>query len=112
MATEATGPILSEEETLRAVRRRFRICSYLFKLGAVWMGIGIIGLMFADTFHSDATFYNIPFVIELVGFGIFSAAFVLTLAIHRCPVCDKYLSRFRPRKEYCPSCGAQVRAKS
>jgi rubrerythrin len=48
-------------------------------------------------------------IIQWVGFGIFSAAFALTLAIYRCPVCDRYLSRFRPRKELCPNCGANIR---
>jgi hypothetical protein len=112
MAPEATGRTLSDEEVLRAVRWRFRICNYLFKLGAAWIVLGIIGLLFVDAFHTDATSSDIPFVVELIGFGIFSAAFVLTLAVYRCPVCDKYLSRFRPQKEYCPSCGAQVQAKS
>jgi len=106
MATPIVGCTLNEKEVLRAVRWRFRICNYLFKLGAVWLLIGFTGSLVMDTLHADA---NIMILTEFVGFGIFSAAFVLTLAIYRCPVCDKYLSRFRPREEYCPSCGAKVR---
>jgi len=112
MVTEATGHTLSEEEVFRAVRWRFRICNYLFTLGAIWMVVGIIGLLFEGELHWDAGSGDIPFVTELIGLGIFATAFALTLPIYRCPVCDKYLSRFRPRKEYCPSCGTQVRAKS
>jgi hypothetical protein len=48
-------------------------------------------------------------MLMFVGAGIFSAAVGLTLAIYRCPVCDRYLSRFRSRKELCPHCGAKVR---
>jgi hypothetical protein len=32
-----------------------------------------------------------------------------SLAICRCPLCDKYLSDFRPRKELSPSCRVKVR---
>lgn len=48
-------------------------------------------------------------MLMFVGAGIFSAVCALTLAIYRCPVCDRYLGRFRPRKELCPNCGAKVR---
>ncbi|HEY6466909.1 MAG TPA: hypothetical protein VIY69_13000, partial [Candidatus Acidoferrales bacterium] len=42
---------------------------------------------------------DIGFASEVIAAGIFSTAFAFTLAIYRCPICDKYLSRFRPRKE-------------
>ncbi len=81
MAPEATGRTLSDEEVFRAVRWRFRICNYLFTLGAAWMVIGIVGHLFEGALHTDLAFDDIPFVMELIGLGIFSAAFVLTLAI-------------------------------
>jgi hypothetical protein len=109
MAAEAIEPTPNEEGVLRAVRWRFRICNYFFNFGVAWMLVGFVGVLLQDRFHADATFNGLPFVVELIGFAIFSSAFVLTLAIYRCPVCDKYLSRFRPRKEYCQSCGAKVR---
>jgi cytochrome c biogenesis protein CcdA len=109
MVAETTERALSEKEVIRSVRWRFRICNYLFNLGFVWIFVGILGLFFAEILHANASDSEIALAIELVGFGIFSAAFALTLAIYRCPVCDKYLSRFRPRKEYCPSCGAKIR---
>jgi hypothetical protein len=91
---------LQPEEIIRAVKMRFRICNYLFNTGAIWIGIGVILLVNGD---------NESFMIEMIGIGIFSIAFALTLAIYRCPVCDKYLSRFRPDKFRCPQCNAQVR---
>jgi rRNA maturation protein Nop10 len=33
----------------------------------------------------------------------------MTFALYRCPVCDHYLSKFRPNKEKCAHCGAKVR---
>jgi len=108
MAEEIVGRTLSEGEVIRAVRWRFRICNYLFNLAAMWFLIGAMGLWVSAS-HADATDNEIPVVMELIGSGIFSVAFVLTLAIYRCPVCGKYLSRFRPRKEYCPSCGAKIK---
>jgi hypothetical protein len=46
---------------------------------------------------------------ELIGLGIFMSGFAITLAIYRCPVCDHYLSKFRPDKTKCAHCGARVR---
>jgi len=101
---------LAEEEIIRAVSWRFRICSYLFKLGAAWIVVGLVASGLADRIPSQSEgFAGFSLPATVAGFAIFSVAFVLTLAIYRCPVCDKYLSRFRPQKEYCPSCGAKVR---
>ena len=114
MATGVVRKELSENEILGEVRWRFRICNYLFRLGTAWMVVGwLLFLLLGGLSHEGASEVNtIPLCIELVGWGIFSAAFALTLAIYRCPVCDKYLSRFRPQIAYCPSCGAMVREKT
>jgi rRNA maturation endonuclease Nob1 len=48
------------------------------------------------------------FAAMLVDVAIFSAAFVMARVIYRCAVCDRYFSRFRPPKEFCPSCGAKI----
>ena len=110
MAAEKARRTLSENDVLREVRWRFRICQYLFVLAFAWMLTGEAFTLYLSSRGSgsvdDATWLGV----ELIGFGIFSAAFVLTLAIYRCPVCDKYLSNFRPSKELCPSCGAKVQA--
>ena len=93
------------EEIIRSVKMRFRICNYLFNTGAIWLGLGIIlGLIFKN--RSD-----FEFAIEMTmpGVAIYTIALALTLAIYHCPVCDKYLSRFRPDKLRCPQCNAQVR---
>ena len=95
---------LTSEEIIRSVQLRFRVCSYLFRLGAIFIFVGFT----VNLLHWSPSEW-IPFSIELTGAGIFFSAFVLTLAIYRCPVCDCYLSRFRPRKDQCPHCGAKIR---
>jgi hypothetical protein len=109
MTTHSFGNAVTDDEIMRSARWRFRICNYLFNLSAVWMAVGLVGFAMVGISHEKEIATALPFTLELIGMGIFSAAFALTLAIYRCPVCDKYLSRFRPRKEYCPSCGAKVR---
>jgi energy-converting hydrogenase Eha subunit E len=96
------------EEVLKSVRIRYRICNYLFKLGFAFLIAGVFGQTITPSLHADPTTTQLFVMIEVVGMGIFLSAFVMTLAIYRCPTCDKYLSRFRPHKEYCPSCGTQV----
>lgn len=95
---------------IQEVRRRYRICNYLFTTGALWIGAGYAADIL--TRKSGREMNDPWFAVILVGFGIFSAAFALTLAIYRCPVCDQYLSRFRPDKRKCPGCGTQVRETS
>ena len=97
---------MTDEETIKAVRWRYRICNYLFRLGAIWiLGGAIIGVL-AVRFQ----WWNWQgHEIELVGFGIFTAGAAMTLAIYRCPVCDRYLSKYRPDKTKCAHCGARVR---
>jgi hypothetical protein len=96
---------VNEEEVIRAVRWRHRICNYLFRLGFGWIIVGIA----MSLFSSLKSLGESAGTVELVGFGIFSSAVALTLAIYRCPVCDRFLSRFRPQKDLCAHCGAKVR---
>jgi hypothetical protein len=94
---------MSDEDVVNAVRWRYRICNYLFRLGMAWFFLGaILGTLPRQSIATAS-------LIELIGAGIFSAAVALSLAIYRCPVCDHFLSRFRPRKDQCPHCGAKVR---
>jgi len=95
-------------KTIRSVKLRFRVCNYLFNTGGVWIGIGAI-LDLLSAFSIDRSYAEIGFVIMAIGIAIFTAAFALTLAIYRCPVCDTYLSRFRKEKLRCPGCDAKVR---
>jgi hypothetical protein len=99
---------LQPEEIIRSVKIRFRICNYLFNTGAIWIGIGVI-LNVLSAISNDRSYSEIAFVVMMIGIAIFTAAFALTLAIYRCPVCDKYLSRFRPDKLCCPACNAKVK---
>ncbi len=95
---------MTEEEIIRSVKVRYRVCNYLFRLG-------IVG------FFAGAVLGNIPLNVErwipdgiaIAGAAIFLSATVVTLALYRCPVCDRYLSRFRPRADQCPQCGARIR---
>ena len=105
---ETLGNSGRAEEVLKSVRLRYRVCNYLFRLGIISFGLGAIGQSASTSMHVDACTLQFFMMTEVVGGGIFLSAVAVTLAIYRCPVCDKYLSKFRPRKEYCPSCGAQV----
>jgi hypothetical protein len=96
---------VDDQQVLQAVRWRYRICNYLFRLGGIWFFTGAI----LDSLPQHSVSQETATILMFVGAGIFSAAFALTLAIYRCPVCDHYLSRFRPRKDLCPHCGAKVR---
>jgi hypothetical protein len=96
---------MNDEEVIKSVRGRYRVYNYFFRLGIGWFIVGAVIGSVSPQYHADGT----ASMVELVGAGIFSAAFILTLAIYRCPVCDHYLSRFRPRKDQCPHCGAKVR---
>ncbi|MFZ0913299.1 MAG: hypothetical protein WBQ76_14095 [Candidatus Korobacteraceae bacterium] len=96
---------MTDEEVIKAVRWRYRICNYLFRLGAIWIFLGATIGAFAVRFDWDWPRYNV----ELIGLGIFMSGFAMTLAIYRCPVCDHYLSKFRPDKTKCAHCGARVR---
>lgn len=97
---------MSEEEIVRAVKWRYRICNYLFRLGFAWIIAAIVMSLFPASLK---WFGESAVTVEFIGLGIFSSAFALTLAIYRCPVCDRFLSRFRPQKDRCPHCGAKVR---
>ena len=97
---------MTDEETIKAVRWRYRICNYLFRLGAIWILTGaIIGILAIRYEWWNWQGHEV----ELVGFGIFTAGAAMTFAIYRCPVCDKYLSKYRPDKTKCAHCGARVR---
>jgi hypothetical protein len=101
---------ITGEDVIQEVRMRFRICNYLFNTGALWCLAGYGGVILTRGAGKDIEL--ICGAIALVGAGIFTCAFALTLAIYRCPACDKYLSRFRPDKTKCPGCGVQVRLTS
>jgi|SRR5476651_640342 ssDNA-binding Zn-finger/Zn-ribbon topoisomerase 1 len=99
-----------DSAVIKEVRWRYRICNYLFRIGALWIFAGYAGAILTRKRGQDMD--EAWFALLMVGAGIFSAAFALTMAIYRCPVCDKYLSRFRPDKTKCPRCGARVRETS
>jgi hypothetical protein len=100
------GGQVTDEEIVQAVRWRYRICNYLFRLGAIWILAGAI-IRFLATRYDWWNWQGHE--IELVGFGIFTAGLAMTFAIYRCPVCDHYLSKYRPDKKRCAHCGANVR---
>ena len=93
---------MTDEEIITAVRWRYRICHYLFRLGAIWILTGAVVGVFAIRYEGWGT-------VGLIGLGIVMSAFALTLAIYRCPVCDHSLSKLWPYKERCAHCGAKVR---
>jgi energy-converting hydrogenase Eha subunit E len=98
---------MTAADAINEVRMRYRICNYLFTTGALWVLAGYLGVILTPGAGQDVGL--ICGAIAAVGAGIFTCAFALTLAIYRCPACDKYLSRFRPDKTKCPRYGIQVR---
>ena len=113
MVNETGSPALRDlapAEVIRIVKWRFRVCNFLFNIGAIWICAGGILILTLVLSHQPDQFSALAIIVLLIGFAIFSAAFALTLAIYRCPVCDKYLSRFRPDKRRCPGCDAQIKA--
>jgi hypothetical protein len=97
---------MTEDEVLKAVRWRYRICNYLFRLPIIWMLFGVVqGFLPHVPNWIDWT----PDSIHLIALAIFTTGGAMTLAIYRCPVCDHYLSKFRPDKQKCAHCGARVR---
>src|SRR5579864_7437035 len=103
MQNDSTSRIGDEMKRVEAVRWRFRICNYLFRTSFVWIVVGVAGMMAAPS--ENQTFF---FTIGVVGFGIFTTAFALTLAIYRCPACDHFISRFRRRKDQCGFCQTRI----
>jgi CHASE2 domain-containing sensor protein len=95
-----------ESQVIATVRLRYRLCAYLFVLGWVIILAGFTGVLYAESINEQETFFT---VVLVVGSGIFASAFAVTLAIYRCPVCDRYISRFRPNKELCGNCGRKIR---
>ncbi len=102
---------LKPDDIIRSVKQRDRICIYLFNTGAVWMFAGVIVVVVNALFHSQFNPLNasIEWTVMISSMAIYSATYALTLAIYRCPVCDKYLGRFSAEKLHCPNCNVQVR---
>jgi hypothetical protein len=100
---------LAPDEIIRVVKERFRTCNFLFSLGGIWIAVGALLLYGLTPIAKYEEFGWAGPCVMLIGFAIFTGAFAMTLAIYRCPVCDKYLSRFRADRLRCPKCGAQVK---
>ena len=97
--------IMTDEEIIKAVRWRYRICNYLFRLGVIWILVAVVGGILAPRFGWDWP----QITIELIGLALLMSGGAMTLAIYRCPACDRYLNKYRPDKERCTHCGAKVR---
>jgi len=95
---------MTTDQVILEVRRRYRICNRLFTTGACIWALGLV----ANALTQRALWLGVAYV----GASIFVAGAGLTVAIYRCPVCNKFLSRFRPDKRKCPNCAAQVRDES
>ncbi|PYY19392.1 MAG: hypothetical protein DMG62_24660 [Acidobacteria bacterium] len=69
---------MTEEEVLKAVRWRYRICNYLFRLGIIWLLFGVV----------QGFLPNVPNWMDwlpdstlLIALAIFTTAVAMTLAI-------------------------------
>jgi hypothetical protein len=111
LAEEAVFAMNSSLTSLtKEMRWRFRACSYLFGVGAVWIFCGtLVNVLFHLLADRRTQEESLPiwFTLSMVGFGITSAGFALSLAIWRCPVCDRFLRR--TDRYSCGKCGATIR---
>jgi hypothetical protein len=101
---------MQPDEIIRMVAWRFRISRYIFVLAAVWMVVAAAIYFFWLGFDYQNTNLQLAsFVLQMIGYAITLVAFAVQLATYRCPVCDKFLSRVRKDKPYCPGCNAKVK---
>jgi hypothetical protein len=102
---------LSPAEVIRQVKERFRVCRYLFAVAAIWVVAGaLLYFLWLGFDYSSPHFRLVSFVVQFVGYAALSIAFVVQVAIYRCPVCDTYLGRKLKDKLHCPTCNARVKA--
>ena len=94
---------MNDEDVIKAVRLRRRICNYLLPSGIYWNAFWQILRHFAPNLFSGSAF-DAAFV---TGLAMMTNAVLVSLAIYRCPVCDHFLWRGR-RKDQCAYCGAKV----
>jgi len=92
------------EQVILEVRRRYRICNRFFTTGACIWALGLVA--------TALTRRPLCLGIACAGLAVFFIGAGLAVAIYRCPVCNKFLSRFRRDESKCPNCGAQVRDES
>ena len=104
------APLTPEDlKNVRTMRIRSRVCRYLFNAAGIWL------IVFASFWawnefglHNREVAEHI-FQLSYLGYTIIMVvAFAVTLAVYRCPACDKYLSRFRKDKLHCPACGTRI----
>ena len=96
---------MNDEDVIKAVGLRYRIGKCLISSAICWSAGGQILRHFAPDSLRDS-----PYCIGILvtGWAMYVIAFAVTFAIYRCPVCDHFLKRFRPRKDQCGHCGAKV----
>jgi hypothetical protein len=102
---------LQQEEIIRIVIWRSRICRYIFVVSAVWMIVAAaLYFVWLGFDYQNTHLHSASFVLQMVAYAIFSVAFAVQLAIYRCPVCDKFLNRLSADNLHCTRCNAQVKA--
>lgn len=97
---------LSDDEVIQAVKWRYRVCNYLFRVAVGWLLAGMI--LRWSPILSESTGWSAG-IVEAVGVGILCSAFALAFAIYRCPICDRLLSRFSAKIDHCSHCSAKIR---
>ena len=96
---------MNDEDVIKAVGLRCRICNYLLISAMCWNAPWAILRHFAPHLVGGGAF-DAAFAVS--GLAMVTTAAAVWLAIYRCPVCDHFLRRGR-RKDQCGHCGAKVR---
>jgi hypothetical protein len=108
---QVTRRDLDPNEIIRLVKERYRVCRYMFVVAAIWVcGGALLYFLWLGFGYQNTHIRLVSFVLQMVGYGTFSIAFAMQLALYRCPICDSFLARRLKDKIRCPRCNAQVRA--
>jgi len=108
--TESSKPNLSPGEIIRIAAWRSRICRYLSNTAICWIfGAALTGALSRILPHGSDNPADIMLTLIFISAAISTTALALRLAIHRCPVCDRFLNEWRSDNVHCPQCHAQVK---
>jgi hypothetical protein len=86
---QVTRRDLDPNEIIHLVNERNRVCRYLFVVAAIWVcGGGLLYFLWLGFEDQNTHIRLVSFVLQMVGYGTFSIAFAVQLALYRCPICD------------------------
>lgn len=96
-------------DAIQRVAERWRLCRYLFIVAGLWTLVG--GSLWLAYVFLDVPRLQMPgFVIQMIGYALFSVATAVRFALYRCPFCSASLSKLALNETICRKCHSQVKA--